>query len=164
MHLNYSPFDALGLDFGSYTKGTIQSAWRKAMRHSHPDKRKEGQQHWWPSVIHMLEARDFLLKGHNLEHYRFYPRLFSPDDEENKAIFKKGWTLGTSAWAADSNGGTSPTIFVILVTLKTESLCSSAVQSATWSCPRTNSRHTGKKFIIFAWFAKHPIMQICGNT
>ncbi|KAH6630996.1 hypothetical protein B0J18DRAFT_117729 [Chaetomium sp. MPI-SDFR-AT-0129] len=50
--MDYSPFDALGLNFGEHSESVIRKAYRVASRHCHPDKRKFSpvSESWWPNI------------------------------------------------------------------------------------------------------------------
>ncbi|KAK3943687.1 hypothetical protein QBC46DRAFT_376813 [Diplogelasinospora grovesii] len=82
--MEYSPFDALGLDPKIHTNNEIKSAFKRAALHCHPDCR---QQHWmplkqWPTMDHLTASLTYLLfndKANAVRLFSNYPRTFFPN-------------------------------------------------------------------------------------
>ena len=105
MNLQYSPFDALGIDPAAHSRTTISRAYRKAKLHCHPDSRRKHaiNPDRWPSMIHLEAAHAYLQRKLNdqnvvgqevVEFYSDYPRTFFPTEVVGSPLVYQ--TLGSS--------------------------------------------------------------------
>lgn len=97
---DYSPFDALGLDYGAYNVAQIRRAFLRASLRCHPDKRPRELAGKWPLQSHVVESRDFLMESLPTEYlteYKSYPRTFSPERPGKEAWHPPRCPLCTEA-------------------------------------------------------------------